>query len=41
MLSLANAFSEGELRDFDRRVREAVGDVEYVVELKLTAYLWN
>ncbi len=35
MLSLANAFSEGELRDFDRRVREAVGDVEYVVELKI------
>ncbi|MGH2332106.1 NAD-dependent DNA ligase LigA [Thermoanaerobacter mathranii] len=35
MLSLANAFSEGELKDFDRRVREAVGDVEYVVELKI------
>jgi DNA ligase (NAD+) len=27
MLSLANAFSEGELRDFDRRVREAVGHI--------------
>lgn len=35
MLSLANAFSEGELRDFDRRVRTTVGDVEYVVELKI------
>ncbi|TCW42115.1 DNA ligase (NAD+) [Thermohydrogenium kirishiense] len=35
MQSLANAFSEGELRDFDRRVRSSVGDVEYVVELKI------
>ncbi|HHW44993.1 MAG TPA: NAD-dependent DNA ligase LigA, partial [Desulfotomaculum sp.] len=37
MLSLANAFDEGELRDFDRRVRAALpGEtVEYVVELKI------
>ncbi len=35
MQSLANAFSEGELRDFDRRVRASVGDVEYVVEFKI------
>lgn len=35
MLSLANAFSEGELRDFDRKVRTTVGDAEYVVELKI------
>jgi DNA ligase (NAD+) len=35
MLSLANAFSIAELKDFDRRVRSAVGDVEYVVELKI------
>lgn len=35
MQSLANAFSEGELRDFDRRVKASVGDVEYVVELKI------
>ncbi|MGF7400236.1 NAD-dependent DNA ligase LigA [Thermoanaerobacterium thermosaccharolyticum] len=35
MQSLANAFSEGELRDFDRRVRSSVGDAEYVVELKI------
>jgi DNA ligase (NAD+) len=37
MLSLANAFSEGELRDFDRRVRQALPDehVEYVVEPKI------
>jgi len=35
MQSLANAFSEGELRDFDRRVKSSVGDVEYVVELKI------
>ena len=37
MLSLDNAFSEGELRDFDRRVRELLGeaDYRYVTELKL------
>ena len=32
--SLHDSFSEEELRDFHRRVREAVGDVEYVVEPK-------
>ncbi|MDQ0228382.1 NAD-dependent DNA ligase LigA [Metabacillus niabensis] len=36
MLSLGNAFNETDLRDFDRRVRQAVGDdVQYVVELKI------
>ncbi|MDF9407242.1 NAD-dependent DNA ligase LigA [Pelotomaculum isophthalicicum JI] len=37
MLSLSNAFDEGELRDFDRRVRQALSgeNVEYVVELKI------
>ncbi|MEW6276870.1 MAG: NAD-dependent DNA ligase LigA, partial [Bacillota bacterium] len=45
MLSLANAFGEEELRDFDRRVRAALpGEkVEYVVELKidgLAVSLW-
>jgi DNA ligase (NAD+) len=37
MLSLGNAFSEGDLRDFDRRVRSIIGDeeLEYVVELKI------
>ncbi len=38
MLSLDNAFSEDELRDFDRRVRErldASEDIEYVCEPKL------
>lgn len=37
MQSLSNAFSEQELRDFDRRVREALGVplVEYVAEPKL------
>lgn len=37
MLSLNNAFSEGELRDFDRRVRTALGNqpVEYAVEMKI------
>lgn len=36
LLSLNNAFNEGELADFDRRVRQAAaGPVEYVVELKI------
>jgi len=36
MLSLGNAFNEGDLRDFDRRVRQEVGDsVRYVCELKI------
>ena len=37
MLSLDNAYSEGELADFDRRVRELSGldQIEYVTELKL------
>nr|WP_031546610.1 NAD-dependent DNA ligase LigA [Salinicoccus luteus] len=35
MLSLANAFNEEGLRAFDKRVREAVGEVEYMCELKI------
>ena len=36
MLSLSNAYSGEDLKDFDSRVREAVGsDVEYVVEFKI------
>ncbi len=37
MLSLDNALNEGELREFDRRVREGLGGAEYryVAELKL------
>lgn len=38
MLSLDNALNEGELRDFDRRVRELIGadaDYRYATELKL------
>ncbi|CAM3291177.1 NAD-dependent DNA ligase LigA [Brevibacillus invocatus] len=37
MLSLGNAFGEDDLRDFDRRVRQAVGSqaVRYVCELKI------
>jgi DNA ligase (NAD+) len=37
MLSLDNAYTEQELRDWERRVRELTGrsDVEYVCELKL------
>ncbi len=37
MLSLDNALNEGELRDFDRRVRQFLGDApfRYVAELKL------
>lgn len=35
MMSLGNTYNEQELRDFDTRVRKAVGDqVEYVTELK-------
>ncbi|MCX8082236.1 MAG: NAD-dependent DNA ligase LigA [bacterium] len=36
MLSMDNTYSEGELIDFDRRIKKAVGtsDVDYVVELK-------
>ena len=35
-LSLSNVFDESDIRDFDYRVRKAVGDdVEYVVELKI------
>jgi len=38
MLSLSNTYSEDELFDFDRRVREGIGDineVEYIAELKI------
>lgn len=36
MLSLGNAFNEQDLRDFDRRVRQSVGEkVSYVCELKI------
>lgn len=38
MLSLANAFEEGEVREFDRRVKrllESSQDVEYCAELKM------
>lgn len=35
MLSLGNAFNEDDLRAFDKRVREDVGEVEYMCELKI------
>ncbi len=35
MESLQDCFDKGEILDFDRRVREAVGDAEYVVEHKI------
>ncbi|MEH7306724.1 NAD-dependent DNA ligase LigA [Neobacillus drentensis] len=36
MLSLGNAFNEQDLRDFDRRIRQGVGeDFSYVCELKI------
>ncbi|GAE28165.1 DNA ligase [Halalkalibacter wakoensis JCM 9140] len=36
MLSLGNAFSDVDLRDFDRRVKQLVGeDVSYICELKI------
>lgn len=35
MQSLSNTYSEGELRDFDQRVRKVIGDsLEYICELK-------
>ena len=37
MLSLGNAFNEDDLRDFDRKVREAINvdEVDYMAELKI------
>lgn len=35
MLSLVNAFNEEELRRFDERIREHIGNVEYMCELKI------
>ncbi|PEC20704.1 NAD-dependent DNA ligase LigA [Bacillus cereus] len=37
MLSLGNAFNEGDLRDFDRRVHQGIDDanVRYICELKI------
>lgn len=35
MLSLGNAFNEEDLRAFDKRIRESVGEVEYMCELKI------
>lgn len=35
LLSLDNAFDAGDLKEFDRRVRSLVPQVEYVVELKI------
>ncbi|MBE0663668.1 MAG: NAD-dependent DNA ligase LigA [Bacteroidales bacterium] len=35
MLSLSNTYSQGELMDFDKRVKKAIGEpIEYVCELK-------
>jgi len=43
MLSLSNAFDEGELRAFDQRVRKLLGrdDVDYVCELKIDGLAIN
>ncbi|MCL2559657.1 MAG: NAD-dependent DNA ligase LigA [Turicibacter sp.] len=35
MLSLSNAFHEGDLRDFDNRIKKMAPDVTYFVELKI------
>lgn len=36
LLSLDNSYNQGDLIDFDRRIRKSVrGDIEYVVELKI------
>lgn len=35
MLSLGNAFNEEDLRKFDQRIRDSIGEVEYMCELKI------
>lgn len=35
MLSLGNAFNEEDLRKFDQRIRDQIGQVEYMCELKI------
>jgi len=35
MLSLSNAFNEGELRDFDNRIKKEVANPTYICELKI------
>lgn len=35
MLSLGNAFNEEDLRKFDQRIREQIGEVSYMCELKI------
>jgi DNA ligase (NAD+) len=35
MLSLGNAFNEEDLRKFDQRIREQIGEVTYMCELKI------
>ncbi|MEH6936805.1 NAD-dependent DNA ligase LigA [Bacillus sp. JJ664] len=35
MLSLGNAFNEGDLKDFDQRVKQDVDQISYVCELKI------
>ncbi|WP_421673637.1 NAD-dependent DNA ligase LigA [Staphylococcus gallinarum] len=35
MLSLGNAFNEEDLRKFDQRIRDLIGPVEYMCELKI------
>ncbi len=44
MLSLANAFADEEVRQFDRRVREALGqgvDIDYLIEPKIDGLAVN
>lgn len=43
MLSLSNAFSAGELREFDRRVKDGLGteQVTYITELKIDGLSMN
>ena len=35
MLSLGNAFNEGDLREFDSRIRKVTPNINYVCELKI------
>ena len=44
MLSLENAFSEGEAREFDERLRRflrTADEFDYVVEPKMDGWRWN
>lgn len=41
MMSLSNAFSENDLRDFDNKIRQVIKDFTYLVELKIDGLAVN